>query len=493
MIDTNPLLMLDFYKVCHQNQYNPEVTKLVAYYIPRLDRLHDHDGKVTFFGLQAFIKEYLIDYFNKNFFERPEDEVAEEYNRVLAATLGAGAFNDKRLRELHRLGYLPLCISALTEGTRSAIGVPQIEITNTHPEFAWVVNTIESVLSCYMWHIQTSAEVGYKYRQIADRWANLTCDDDVDPRRLLSDFSMRGQHSPESAIKSSAAWCLSFLGTATVPAITWLEKNYDCDCTKEPVAFGAVSTEHSVMCSNYAIDGDEITFLKKLLTEIYPNNSFSVVSDSYDYWNLVDNILPQIKDEILNHNGTMLIRGDSGNPVEVVTETVFHLWDIFGGTVNSKGFKVLNSHVKAIYGDSITPIYAEKIYQILSDNGFAANNVALGVGSLSMMANIRENEDGSIRIGAYTRDTFGVAIKVTYGEINGQPLMIYKDPKALSWKKSPRGCCIVTSPTEFTDGHTWEEVTEAEWNETNRLMPVFRDGRLIRTYTLAEIRRRMYH
>ena len=120
---------------------------------------------------------------------------------------------------------------------------------------------------------------------------------------------------------------MSFLNTATVPAIPWLERYYNCDCTKEPVAFGAISTEHSVMCSNYAIDGDEVSFVRRLLTEIYPNHSFSMVSDSYDYWNLVDNILPQVKDEVLAHNGFISIRGDSGDPVQIVTETVEHLWN----------------------------------------------------------------------------------------------------------------------------------------------------------------------
>lgn len=130
---------------------------------------------------------------------------------------------------------------------------------------------------------------------------------------LLGDFSMRGQQSPNAAIKSSAGWLLSFENTATVPAIKWLEENYFCDISKEVVGKGAISTEHSVMCSNYAIDGDEITFIKRLLTEIYPNNSFSMVSDSYDYWNLVDNLLPQCKEEIMKHNGCLTIRGDSGS------------------------------------------------------------------------------------------------------------------------------------------------------------------------------------
>lgn len=135
------------------------------------------------------------------------------------------------------------------------------------------------MLSCTMWHTQTSVEVGYRYRQIVNKYAEHTRDDDVVRARLLGDFSMRGQESVESATKSSAAFCLSFLNTTTVPAILWLEDNYDSDCSKQSVAFGALSTEHSVMCSNFAIDGGEITHVRRLLTEIYPHQSFSMVSN----------------------------------------------------------------------------------------------------------------------------------------------------------------------------------------------------------------------
>lgn len=571
----NPLLMIDFYKSTHHEQYPAGLTKMVSYYTPRMSRLKDV-YRLAQVGLQPFLKEYLIDGFNTYFFNRPEDEVVAEYERVLNATLGKGAFESQKIRDLHRLGYLPLEISAVPEGMRTAIGVPQIEITNTHPNFVWLVNTIETLLSCTMWHTQVSAEVGYRYRKIVQKYKDLTCDDDVQVSRLLGDFSMRGQQSAESAIKSSAAWCMSFANTATVPAIMWLEKNYNCDCTKESVAFGAISTEHSVMCSNFAVDGDEITHIKRLLTEIYPNHSFSMVSDSYDYWNLVDNILPQCKEEIMNHNGCISIRGDSGDPIEVIagkdiikitnqTEfdtlmnegtswveeyfdysleedtiiyaeyngklyeidiecewvnergaytdkkywfvesykvtvspieptseimgTVWALDQIFGSTVNSKGFKVLNPHVKAIYGDSITPQRCEEIYRRLADKGYAINNAALGVGSFSMMCLETISEDGT-HYNPYTRDTFGIAVKATYAEDeNGNSIMIYKQPKALSWKKSQKGCCIVAEDgMSYTDGHTWTEIS----NSPNLLRQVFYNGNLTRSFTLSEVRANMY-
>lgn len=591
MDNYNPLLLIDFYKATHHEQYPKGLTKMVSYYTPRMSRLDDVDH-ITFFGLQAFIDEYLVDGFQKNFFDRDLDEVLYEYNRVLTYTMGAGSYEDRKIRDLWELGYLPLEIRAIPEGIRTKVGVPQIEISNTHPNFVWLVNTIETLLSCSMWHTQIGAEVGYRYRKVTNKWVEATCDSSVDPRRLIGDFSMRGQHSAESAIKASGAWLLSHYNTATVPAIMWMEKHYDCDITKEPVGFGAISTEHSVMCSNFAVDGDEITHIKRLLTEIYPNHNFSMVSDSYDYENLVMNLLPQCKAEIMAHNGTLLVRGDSGNPVEILAgksidwltpydeeeeeslfvdkhftyewlydycrdgdveeETVlyFHFKDKFyavdvypdwtnerggctdskyyyvedyhfewkviepslelmgtvwaldqivGHTVNEKGYKVLDPHLKAIYGDSILPDYANEIYKRLAAQGYAANNVVMGAGSMSMMALVCADEEGTLQFagkwngtnaGPYTRDTFGIAVKATYAEDKmGRGINIFKRPKALAWKKSQKGCCVVALDGEsYADGYAFEDTL----GEKNLLTTVFYNGKLTNRQSLAEIRERLW-
>lgn len=499
-MDYNPLLLIDFYKATHAEQYPKGITRLVSYYTPRMSRLTDVD-KVTFFGLQYFIQKYLNEGFTKNFFERPKEEVMKEYKRIIDCTLGHDSAGYDKIAALHDLGYLPLEISAVPEGTRTAIGVPQLMITNTHPDFAWLVNTIESAISATLWHAQVSAEVGVRYWNIVKPYWEKTCDKSINPHRLLGDFSFRGQHSIESAVLSSMGWLLTHYNTATVPAIMAMEDYYDCNVAEgDEVGYGAISTEHSVMCSSFAVDGDEITQIKRLLTEIYPNHSFSMVSDSYDYWRLVDELLPQCKEEIMNHNGCLLIRGDSGDPVEVVTQTVFHLWDIFGGTVNEKGYKVLDPHVKAIYGDSITPQRCAAVYKILEENGFAVSNIALGVGSFSMMC-LEENK-GLVRYldaednewikedyhySPYTRDTFGIAIKATYGETaDGEPIMIFKQPKECSWKKSQKGCCIVAPDgMSYTDGHTYQEAAAADNNLMRR---VWIDGEWWNTHTLEDVR-----
>ena len=178
--------------------------------------------------------------------------------------------------------------------------------------------------------------------------------------------------------------------------------------------------------------------------------------------------------------------------MEVVTETVFKLWDIFGGTTNSKGYKVLDPHVKALYGDSITPDRCLQIYQILKENGFAINNVSLGVGSFSMQC--LEAVDGKNHgFLPYTRDTFGIAVKATYAEdADGNPIMIFKNPKTDSgnFKKSQRGCCrVIKTGDEYSyqDGLTWKEA-----QEDNELRPVFKNGQFLRRYTLDEVRSNLH-
>lgn len=482
----NPLMQKDHYKACHPLQYSPDISQIVSYFTPRMSRIPNED-KLVMFGLQAFIKEYLIEQMNEGFFSRPKQEVMDEYARIMDHALGEGVYDLEKIASLHDLGYLPLEIRAIPEGFRVNMKVPMFEITNTHPDFAWLVNTFETAMSCYLWHTMLSANVGYSYRQIVNEFYDRTVDHPALKARALGDFSMRGQESAESAAKSSAAFCLSFLNTATIPAVPWLEKYYLCDCTTEPVAYGAVSTEHSVMCSSFAIDGDEMTVLRRLLTELYPHQNFSVVSDSYDYWNLVDNILPQLKEEILAHDGCMLIRGDSGDPVRIVTDTVFRLWEIFGGTMNQKGYKVLDPHVKAIYGDSITSERCRTIYEILERRGFACSNVSLGVGSFSMQCCEGFGDRGVPHYYPYTRDTFGIAVKSTYIQLrDGRSLSIYKDPKTdiSAFKKSQRGCCTVHYDGKnfvCQDGLTYEQSLV---DQSNMLKTVFRNGEMLTEYTL---------
>lgn len=479
----NPMLLIDFYKATHDLMLPKNMTKSVSYYTSRMSRIKRWD-KAVFFGLQGTCKEYLIKYFNENFFGCPIENILEDYKRILDNTLGPKAYDSTKIEKLHSLGYLPIEILAVPEGTLVPMHVPVFAITNTHPDFAWLPQALESLISALTWHPILAATVGYTYREIVNKYYDLTCDDNISRARALGAFDFRGEECLESAIRAGAGWCISFLNTATVPSIPYLEKYYNCDCSKEPVAFGSPSTEHAVMCSNYAVDGDEKTLLKRLLNDIYPEQSFSAVLDSYDYWNVIDNILPEIHDDIMNHKGCMLMRGDSGDCVEVVTKTVFKLWEQFGGTINSKGYKVLDPHVKAIYGDSITVQRCEKIYQILMENGFACSNVALGVGSFSFQC---IEEDGILL--PFTRDSLSSCIKATYCELDGcVPMPIFKSPKDGGFKKSQKGCCIVweeNGELVYKDGFTWKEASESE---NNILKPIFRDSKMLVEQSLQDVR-----
>lgn len=509
----NAMLLKDFYKMCHLSMIPQGMTKSTSYYTPRMTRVKRWP-KVVNFGLQAFCKTYLIDYFNENFFNKTEKEVVDEYKKYSEYTMIGAPIDVEPIRKLHQLGYLPIEIDSLPEGVLVPMHCPIFAVTNTHPDFAWLGQALESLISAESWYDMIAATVGHSYREVVNKFYDETCDDNVPRRRALGNFDFRGDAGLDASLKAGAGWCLSFVNSATVPVIPFLEKNYNCDCTKEEVAFGAVSTEHFVMCSNSAFDimnnPDETyeykdidpmrerVFLKRLLTELYPNTSFSCVCDSYDYWNVVDNILPTLKDEILNHNGCFLVRGDSGDCVKVVTETVFHLWNTFGGTINSKGYKVLNPHVKALYGDSITIQRAEEIFNILKVNGFAACNVSLGVGSFSMHC---IEEEGMLK--PFTRDTFSSCIKATYAEFtdengNVSKMPIFKDPKTDrengggNFKKSQRGCCMVVKDNNgeysYTDGYVWNDVDNDSLNE---LRPLFVDGVLVREDTLNDIRNRL--
>lgn len=491
MVNCNPMLLCDFYKACHNMMLPENITKSVSYFTPRGTRIEGWN-EVVFFGLQYFIKEYL-DFAFKNYFFNEDGYTTYCYTMD---DYFAGKYDKTKIKALYDLGYLPIEIHALPEGAVIPVGVPLFSITNTHPDFAWLPQALESMISASMWFPIVAATMAKHYRDIVNKWYYKTCDNNVSFRNACGNFDFRGEDSVEAGIVAGMAWTLFFNSTASVPSLYYLEKNYPItDAVDEQIfarLYGSPSTEHAVMCSNYAIDGDEETFLRRLLTEIYPTGSVSAVLDSYDYWNVIDNILPKLKDIILNRNGTFLCRGDSGDCVEVITKTVFKLWDIFGGTINNKGYKVLDPHVKAIYGDSITLQRAEKIYSILEQNGFAANNVVLGVGSFSFRC---VEQDGILK--PFTRDTFNFAIKATYFETaDGKNYSIYKAPKEADFKKSHKGCvrvfyrnkeydkkdCLI----ESQDCLTYDEAYGK--NSDNMLIPIYKDGEFVQIATVTDFR-----
>ena len=492
MISTNALLLSDTYKQVHDRMYPNSLNTLVSYWVPRKSMFQSEENqKMVFFGLQAFIQEYLVEYFQNNFFKIPLDEILTTYKKYLNIQLGEGNYDIEKIVLLHNLGYLPLQISTIPEGTKVNMGVPCISVMNTDERFAWLVQWIECILQAELWKPCNHATIGNMYYKIAKQWYDKTVDSDIDPRMAFADFGMRGMSCMNEAVRCSAAWLLSANKTSSIPALPYIDKYYDADCSFNHIGIGAVSTEHSVMGANYALDGDEKTFVKKLLTELYPNTSFSMVSDTYDYWNMVNNIIPSLKYEVLAHNGKLFIRPDSGDQYETVINTILSLWDNFGGNLNTKGYKVLDPHIGVILGDGCTQNVVKKIYKELERLGFAANNVIFGVGAFCFTA-IFEGDKMIVN----TRDTYGVAMKATYGVFDEQELMIYKDPKtdSDSLKKSHKGLVFVERDGDnfkVTDGLLYETYLEYQQTHQTALRPVFINGNMCNRESFTTIRKRL--
>lgn len=537
MKNINPLLLTDAYKLGHVFQY-PDNTEIVySNLTPRKSRLSNIDTTV-FFGLQAFVKEYLIKAFNENFFSLDEEEAVNSYQEVVEAMLGKDSLpNYEHIRQLHQLGYLPLRIKALPEGSLVPMKVPALTIVNTKPEFFWLPNFIESLMSAQLWQPCTSATLAFEYKKILTKYANLTSDIPDFVNWQGHDFAFRGMSSLESAALSGSGHLTSFTGTDTVPTIPFFREYYNASVS-ELIGGSVPATEHSVMCAG--TKDDEIETFRRLL-RIYPKGILSVVSDTWDLWKVLTNHLYVLKNEILARDGKLVIRPDSGDPVDiicgleedqyyiidgkyylasdvdelesmpvqyhiregakelnpaVVKGVVQLLYECFGGEVNSKGYIQLNSHVGAIYGDSITTDRTLRICQRLAKKGFASTNIVLGIGSYTYQYN--------------TRDTFGWAMKATYVEVEmvadidmqcqggpsiGQKFLdrreIFKDPITDDgMKKSAKGLLRVDWDEKenkyvLKDQCTWEE------EKGGCLETVFEDGKILKQTTLQEVRERL--
>lgn len=555
MFEIPAALNLDGYKTSHRVQYSPKTEKVYSTWTPRKSRMEGVD-KVVVFGLQYFIKDYLIDSFNKTFFNRPKEEVMSEIRRTMKYYNG----NDdvSCFEALHDLGYLPLKICALEEGTLCPIRVPMFTIENTLPEFYWLTNFVETIMSTEIWKPMTSATIALQYRKICEKWAEKTCDNKDHIPFQGHDFSYRGMAGSDAGCSSGAGHLLSFKGTDTIPAVLWLEKYYKANAEKELIGCSIPATEHAVAETNIIeiqdilknVSGPKIGELLKernlfndtckelekryeqeqtpaaqgtrelaelfymdRLLNVYPSGIFSYVGDTYNLWSVLTDILPILKDKILARDGKVVIRPDSGDPCDIICglntkypegfmndsiqkKQLKHegsqyveqemkgvielLWDVFGGTINEKGYKVLDSHIGCIYGDAITLERAEEICKRLESKGFASSNIVFGVGSYTYNMN--------------TRDTFGFALKATYGIVDGKELLLYKDPITDDGtKKSQKGMVAVfkNSQGELQYEDNLYKVDKDEHKATDLLVPVFENGKLLREQCLSEIRSKL--
>lgn len=485
----NPLHAVDFYKTGHHAQYPKGTTLVYSNFTCRSDTwadvLPDFDHRVVMFGLQGAIQWLLVDLWNKEFFDRDRETVLEEYSSRLKKALGQDV-DVSHIGALHDLGYLPLRIKALPEGSRVNIRVPLFTIVNTHPKFFWLTNYVETQLSAVLWKSVTTATTAYEYRRLLDHYASVT----GAPAEFVPwqghDFSMRGQPGIHDAAQSGAAHLLSFLGTDTVSAIDYLEDYY---FAADTLVGGSVpATEHSVMCMGG--QNDEIGTFRRLVTETYPAGVVSIVSDTWDFWKVVTEYAGALKPEIMAREGKVVFRPDSGDPVKIICGdpdapegsparkgAVECLWDIFGGTTSPQGYRTLDGHVGLIYGDSITLARAQAILEGLEAKGFSSGNMVFGIGSFTYQH--------------VTRDTFGTAIKATFGIVDGEMRELFKDPVTDNGvKKSARGLLRVeATPQGFVllDRQTLTDETQGE------LLTVFLDGTPREPQTLDGIRQRLHN
>lgn len=523
--DITPILLTDYYKTVHHKAYAPELEYLTSFWTPRKSR-YDGVDYAVFFGLQGLIMEHLNKQFGEKFFGKPWSEIERQYKRIIGNTMSEQSADCEHIKALHELGYLPIEIAALPEGTVSSIRVPMMRITNTVKGYGWLVNYLETYISVNIWQAINSATVGHHYRTIVNEaWEKtmsdmmvksipskgcVMTDDLVDisgtktipqtpPSGAIGDFSMRGMGSIESAVRSSAGHLLSFTGTATIGAVCWLEDYYGADCEKETIGRGLPSMEHSVMETYGRGEEQELECYRHLICDVFSDQTFTIVSDTYDYFRVLTEVIPALKSEILDRSGKVIIRGDSGDPVDIICGTkrecggetpeergtVEILWDTFGGYINELGYKVLCPSVGCVYGDAITWERAQAIYERLQEKGFCAASAILGAGSYSYQY--------------ASRDSLGQAYKATDCVIAGEELAIYKDPatdKAKggeAFKKSQKGLVYVyrdeDGKTAYVDELNRESLAklEAERGE-NLLRPVYRDGELLVETTLAEVR-----
>jgi len=485
----NILLTSDSYKTSHHLMLPEGATRIYANCTPRSFKYLDGAEYCISFG-QQMVTRWLKEEFDK-FFNNPE--AVQEMKEYLSAHLGVD-YDVSHFQALHDLGYLPLEFKSLPEGIKVPAKVPIMTFWNTHDDFTWLPLYLETSISNMLWKPVTTATIAHMYRKNVDEWVSKTDKDSPLGDFMIHDFSSRGMSSVQSSMTSGTAFLTSSMGTDNLPALYGAKKYYDTDVC----AYSVFASEHSVSSSCIGIMGEQgmIEYYMKQ----YPTGILSIVSDTLDLTKVVKpeegGYLYELKEQIMKRDGKIVVRPDSApsplSPVEIVCGydgelnsrmleadypefykkgLIECLWDIFGGTVNEQGYKVLDEQIGAIYGESINLERQVEIYQKLKEKGFASTNIVMGIGSYTLNMN--------------SRDTLGIALKATYCEVSGEGVDIYKDPITDDGtKKSAKGLLRVVSENDeltLLDGQTWE-------TEGGLLTPLMRDGELLKSTTIQEIR-----
>jgi nicotinamide phosphoribosyltransferase len=491
MFRPNSLFYTDGYKIGHKRMLAPGTTRLYGTWIPRSIK-HAPKGvkKIVSFGQQLAVK-WLHDEFEENFFKLSLEE-AMEFGNDMAMYLGL-EYDASHFEELHKLGYLPIKVKSLPEGIETLPNVPHMTFINTVDGFAWLTLYLETIISSLAWKPSTSATIALQYKRNLIEWVRKT-----DPKNiwlvpfLAHDFSARGL-SPWDMLSSGLGHATSFRGSDTIVCIPAARYFYN-EPKNEVIINSVNASEHSVSTTKIFTVGEQ-QMIADWLRE-FDKGILSIVSDTFDLWTLITKYLPANKEAIMARDGKLVIRPDSGDPVDIIcgsyrNETIPDnikplrpsekgvielLWDIFGGTINEEGYKVLDPHIGAIYGDSITLDRQIQIYERLAAKGFATTNIVLGIGSYTYQMN--------------TRDTLGFAAKGAWFEVeeNGTKVGydIYKDPITDDGtKKSLKGLICVTEDQEVLTQCTPEQ------EEGGILQTIYENGKFYNQTTLTEVRSKL--
>lgn len=459
----NLILNSDSYKTSHWVQY-PTGSEYMSSYVEA--RSGDYD--VVFFGLQAYIKEYLSTPITTQ-------DIDEAETVIQAHGLTFNRKGWELLVDRHG-GYLPLRIEAVPEGSIVPVSNVVCQVVNTDPDFYWLSSYIETSLLRAIWYPSTVASVSYYCKGIIRAALEKSADTTDSLPFRLHDFGARGASSFESVALGSLANLVNFAGTDSMTALVAASRWYGMD--KDMAAFSIPAAEHSTMTA-WGREGETAAYANMLKQFGGAGKAFSVVSDSYDLWNAIDNIWGDtLKEEVKKMGGTLVIRPDSGEPIKVVREALERLAVKFGTTINSKGYKVLPDYVRIIQGDGISAQSLGKIINAVMDAGFSAENITFGMGG-GLLQQVN-------------RDTMSWAMKASAISINGEWRDIYKDPVTSHSKRSKKGrlALIKDSSGQLKTVKSEDLKAVTNTNSESLLRDVYVDGKLLIDDNLTVIRER---
>jgi len=439
-MNKNIILNSDSYKAGHYRQYPPG-TEYVYSYIEARSGIHP---SVVAFGLQAFLKEYLTNPFTM-------DDIDEAEAIFSAHGVPFNRAGWEYILTEHK-GFLPLEIKMVPEGTKVGIRNVMATMVNTDSNVPWLTNYMETAVLRAIWYPTTVATNSYYVKQsLIDFWKKSSMSPIESLDFKLHDFGARGVSSNESAGIGGMAHLINFMGTDTIEALRYASEYYGADMA----GFSIPAAEHSTITS---WGEDRETDAYRNMINSFDSPIVAIVSDSYDLMNAVSNIYGgTLKMEIMNSGKTIVVRPDSGNPAEIVVETINGLIQKFGYTRNAKGYKVLPDCIRVIQGDGITPESLKLIITAMDNAALSIDNIAFGMGGgLLQMCN---------------RDTYGFAQKASAIQIDGVWNDVYKNPKTDPAKASKRGRFLDESyglQTVFIDGALKNEITFDEVRANSR-------------------------